>query len=464
MSESKVKRMTMPRFLLVIASLSVLSILNNMTNRSPNDDASLTEFRFDVQNSDDDTKQIIATAESDTKRAAVSTSSSTIHTQKHNLPKTRALIYMGIPKTGSTTIELLSKTYQKHLELDGYEMPWVLYREAAKTDNRLVENPVLKTGHQMPFAACFLNVSQCERSALSKHPCNKDLLRFGSDIAKRKKNLLVTAESFVRIQREGIKALAEYLSSRWDEIIIVVYYRRFYDWLASLYNQIYKRTGKGNNVLTASAKRENESINDFLALNIREPSSTKPTFTYFLVERLQEHFHKNQILVMNFNDKSMGGVDESFYCHAMPNAPNTCNAIRRKGGTIFNAGQNTFDYEDLLYVANKTGLVHIKNRKDFEKKWKQVQRYQENVLNKTSSNFKRLCPSADVLNKLWEFTLTAERSLFPDKFFKDENYIVDMKSEFDEAARTNLCKVDAEATLKEDSWKKFFKTMKKFST
>ena len=69
----------------------------------------------------------------------------------------------------------------------------------------------------------------------------------------------------------------------------------------------------------------------------------------------------------------MGDATESFYCHVMPDATNTCSAIRRQGNTIqANSASETFDYEDLVYIANMAGLIRIKNDEDFKMKARKV--------------------------------------------------------------------------------------------
>ena len=144
--------------------------------------------------------------------------------------RTRAVIHMGIHKTGTTSIQAQSYEKRDLLKLDGYEMPWYAYLERKRREGHEIELKVPYM-NQRNFATCFLS-SDAARKDRSSFPCDPDLLLSGTDIAQRNRNLFVTCESFVFIDPEGLDALASYLS-RWDEVTIVIYYRRFYSWIAS---------------------------------------------------------------------------------------------------------------------------------------------------------------------------------------------------------------------------------------
>ena len=101
-------------------------------------------------------------------------------------------------------------------------------------------------------------------------------------------------------------------------------------------------------------------------------------------------------------------------------------------------------------------MIQTDSKEDFKRKAQDLQRYNKLILNQSSSDFKRICPSTDVLNKLWQFSVSSERRLFPEKTLNG-SFLADMKLDFNKASKTKLCKVDSEATLKEEAWQMFFK-------
>ena len=378
--------------------------------------------------------------------------------------KTHAVIHMGIHKTGTSSIQSQSKRHGKELQLDGYQMPW-LVRQEDTTGRYYSKGDINKLPcNQVQFANCFTP----EAGHVYSLPCDEELLAVGTEIAKQKQNLLATAEDFSKAQKEGLEALYMYLS-KWDDISIVVYHRRFYSWIISWYNQMNKASG-AISIVEAAEKRQRQSIIDYIEATMSSKSSEEPKshHSFFLLERIKNFFDSNSIVLMDYHDQSKGDVIESFYCHAMPNATNTCNAIRRQGDTIkANSARETFDYEDLVYIANMTGLIRIKNDADFKMKARKVKNFQENVLKKTSNDFKRICPSPVVLEDLWDFSLKIERSLFPEYFFNDEgdgsslSYLATLRLDFEKTASSTMCKLDLQAILNQQQWKSFFRRLEK---
>ena len=135
---------------------------------------------------------------------------------------------MGIHKTGTSSIQSQSKRHGKELKLDGYQMPW-LVRQEDTTGRYHSKGDINKwPQNQVQFANCFTP----EAGHVYSLPCDEELLSVGTEIAKQKQNLFVTAEDFSKAQKEGLEALYMYLS-KWDDISIVVYHRRFYSWIIS---------------------------------------------------------------------------------------------------------------------------------------------------------------------------------------------------------------------------------------
>ena len=76
---------------------------------------------------------------------------------------------MGPQKTGSTSIQTLSKEHKWLLNLDGYAMPWAANLQSNQRDN--VKHATWE--NQVEFAICFLHPDAHERK---RYPCNPDHL------------------------------------------------------------------------------------------------------------------------------------------------------------------------------------------------------------------------------------------------------------------------------------------------
>ncbi|KAL7526824.1 hypothetical protein ACHAWF_001923 [Thalassiosira exigua] len=357
---------------------------------------------------------------------------------------------MGSHKTGSSSIQELTRQMIGLLKSDGYEMPWKADKE---TNFRSDDEGIQLSGgqgrldhNQVNFATCFLSPSEGEKR---RYPCDADLLLHGLDIAARDRNLLVSAETFSNMDDEGVNMLATYLS-RWDEVTIVVYYRRFYSWIGSVFNQIYKNRSLGD------ADRWDQPISSIMTELLDWKGYTVP-----LVERLRKRFENKSILVLNYHVESIRGLDESFFCRAVPNAARTCNAVRANSRSMrpLNERTSLVDCQDLAYGAKKAEWMRIDSDEEMAAVAGAVQRHVKKRVEAKGGNLKRLCPPPPILDRIWKKSLESEAALFPEGVDGTTTTSIDMmRSEFETAAKTTLCKVDVETTLRDGSWKTFFES------
>jgi hypothetical protein len=314
-------------------------------------------------------------------------------------------------------------------------MPWV-----AKEENNARGTPSnLMTENQVNFATCFLSPSE---DATQNNPCDPNLLLHGLDIAKRNRNLFVSAETLSKIDIEGVNLLSSYLA-HWQEVTIVIYYRRFFDWFISVYNEISK-----SRKITDTVKW-NTSIIDFATSHVGIYNANSSHYTPFVVDRLKTKF--DNIVVANYHDKSEGELDESFFCNIMPNATHTCNAIRSQTKHVkFNAKEN-LDYSDLAYGAKQAGLVEINSDQDMRRFAKKIEDHHEKAFN--GAPFRRECLPSHVLEEIWNITLASEMWMLPSS---TDTALAEMRADFERASNTTLCKVDVRKTLSDPSWIQFF--------
>jgi hypothetical protein len=358
--------------------------------------------------------------------------------------KTRAVVHMGIHKTGPSTIQSYSVLLQHELKLDGYENVKDMMQKVKRGDG---EKP-RETFHWMVengrFASCFTS----ERRTLHLPNCDPQILLNGLQLAERQISLFISFEDLSNINQEGASMLKTYLS-KWDEVTIIVYYRRYYSWILSAYHEM-------NRYKAMSSRRQ-------LLEYVNECSTVMPyIYAIPLIERLKAGGLGDKMKIVNFHDRSHGSLEETFYCHVMPYARNACDAIRSgKKVPPSNVGPN-FDYDDLALGARKARLIQFNDTNASETKFviQAIQNHQEKTLNLTTRDFPRLCPSEDTLNRIWNTSLMAEMSLFPSLFENFTEGESNMRNDFELAASTSLCVVNVNWILQQDTWESFFKSLK----
>ena len=176
-----------------------------------------------------------------------------------------------------------------------------------------------------------------------------------------------------------------------------------------------------------------------------------------LVQNLRIYFEEKNIVIRNFHEDSKDEkLVEKFFCRALPDATHTCNAIRLEEHKIprTNIANLDLDYRYLVIGAIQAGLVVLGRLP--ANPFKATQNHQEITLNLTSSNFRRICPKPDVLDRVWNITVTMERFFYPETV-NDKDHQAELRADFDIASSTSLCKLDVQSTLKEATWQDFFK-------
>ena len=120
------------------------------------------------------------------------------------------------------------------------------------------------------------------------------------EIANQGKNLLVSAETFDNIDPEGLRALSAYLSP-WDDVVIVIYYRRYYDYTISFYNQwVKERKLADTTKWTASIVDAIIGIDKVIPLG----------YTTEVVSRVRKYF--DNVVTINMHDDSQRDNIEKF--------------------------------------------------------------------------------------------------------------------------------------------------------
>ena len=144
------------------------------------------------------------------------------------------------------------------------------------------------------------------------------------------------------------------------------------------------------------------------------------------------------------------------------NTSQTCDKIQH--GTHNNVQRNSgvdLYYQDLAYAARVAGLVNIASDAEMSQVSLAARDYQEKILNLTSNDFRRVCLPPDIANALLEKSLEYEEKIFKHHDsriqFKPDD-MVDMKSDFEVAWQSKLCKIDVDEILEDEGWRAFFQS------
>ena len=349
--------------------------------------------------------------------------------------RTHAVIHMGVHKTGSTTIQALSAELIASLGRDGFEMPW---SSASFSKSR----SLLKIAgfNQVHFSTCFLKPSEGERKV---YPCVPELLLAGLEIAQRNKSLFISAETFDGIDDDGLKLMTAYLSS-WDHTSVIVFYRRYYDWLISVHGQI------------SNANPSFADLSSFISDQIR---SSQFSHTTNLVKRLKGH--ALDVVVLNFHEGEHG-LPEKFYCDAIPEIwQHTCQALRTNY-SMTALKQNTAKdntYEKIVKGAIDAGLVQLdpRNGLKFKAMCNSVKDYHEQTHSAKEDLLIKKCPPSDDLQLLLNISIELELDILPHLSQRPSKQPIE--EDFSRrVASGGFCGLNVDETLKLLEWKSYFES------
>ena len=373
-------------------------------------------------------------------------------------PVLHAVLHIGPHKTGTTTIQEISRQLVGTIVQDGYDMPWNHMDD--KTHLRLIQN-------QVQFTTCFIDAS----SAYNRiYPCtSKELLQSARDIAKQNHSLLISSETLSQ-NVTGLSKLAEFLTP-WEHVTIVVSYRHFYDWILSYHNSMTKRLGSWENCkdkfkANTTDDKLRPSIYDHLTSTSLMNHQEKRSFSNLLT-RYSQYF--DNIEVMNIHDEETE-LAVQFYCNAISDAPNTCNTVKEmlsspSSKVTANKGV-PLAYEDITYAAHRRGLINIQTPEQYKQIKAAAQNYHENTLKQSRSDFPLNCPSKDALDKLWNVSIEADKSYYAavaKSMGESGEYTAahekKLWDDFKVKTKTGSCELNMTALLELQVWKDFFNSL-----
>ena len=288
---------------------------------------------------------------------------------------------------------------------------------------------------------------------------------------------------------EGLDTITSEMCEVWKRVFmeeqdwnlkVVVSYRRFHNLIPSTYNQLYKR------VRVSREPRIRNTHEDWPGINgdYRIPSFHEyflDTFSDFypkekdksVYERIfknwencsdeLEIFDMYESKVMLDDGRVVDGSNEialNFICSSLKGVNHTCSELfQNKRRKLRDNVSVNLDYDILAVHAYENNLIS----EDLNRH-KVVQAIQSHV-KKENITLAQKCPSQDVLDYLYEWSLEVEQWIKKrTKFSNGENLSPSQLSAFNAdwekmLATEVLCTVDCDKLIKEAKWMEFFKEM-----
>jgi hypothetical protein len=333
--------------------------------------------------------------------------------------------HVGPHKTSTTAI-------QRFLAANKY-----LLREK---DN--IESPLMMPGH-FHGAEIVVNVARClsGRKGPKDMSCQQMLQSFQHFVAGARadsKNIVLSAEGFSFFNELQIQQFVQDYFAGW-EIRVIVFFRRFDDWLASLHFQKNRHT----------PFRERSNIVDFL-----EAPSIFSTVEFHYSHKVRERYQSvtdHNVTIVNFHTADEGrSLIEQFVCDGLQGmAPHTCRAAQRFVSIKINKS-HSLDSGFLLAEAleqNMLPLLDFANRTlSSDEETSLLARIDRKL--ETSTDLPVRCLSETAQGHVWNRT----KEWFPFDLERSKSL-----SKAENVSRSRTCCLDVSRVCALDDWKAFFR-------
>jgi len=331
------------------------------------------------------------------------------------------VIHVGPHKTGSTSLQ---------------EFFLVHHNDDLKKDN--YESPQFLNGRGKDHAA----LAFCIRTELTGMLCSAKIQRdrieyfesFVDDAAAHGSNILLSSEELDR-PNLNITQLTSVLVPHQYKIHVVVYYRRFYDWIHSIHNQVTK--GMGSQHLTFVQWLTDEALENYREIySVSVYNRYKETAGIFNVSVVNMHEDPD-----NFN------TNARFACDHMDNAPHLCRIAKSIPAEHINPSKSL----DWQLFRKNIDIYHSIDLSNLKKNtWEKIK-----VKFYEMTDIPRLCLSPQWKDKLLQKSLESEKTLTPESWYNSKEGLENLKSDFEGKINSKLCSMDIERILLSSDWQDF---------
>jgi len=407
----------------------------------------------------------------------------TIHDTNHTHPQSNFshdsykpffVMHIGPVKTGTTTLQCALQSLSPSLRKDGFV---VAETESCRPDineTALPSNLTWTKGGVATYDNVVLGKSfapnclgQWNESATGMPDCwTASYGKFAREEAQQNHSILISNEIIPQVTSKfSEKFVHDLVESLPDfRLVVVVTHRPWFEWVASLQDQMTKNflnrprdwPGRGTRV------RKMESLQNFIARQLkyrRRRKNKRSSQTYPFVDDAIHIFRNHsqvELKIVDIHEK--GDFVTNVVCKKLVGATKTCNSLKSDNGMLGdkNKAENKLWYDMLAVEAHNQGLVSRSRLQAY----KRIQEFQESKLNKTSTDFPKMCPPKSFLERIWKESIWTEKRVWSNQQHRKVERR--HRAAFDRAVEANkFCTINATTVLEDERWLDFFKSMKR---
>jgi len=225
----------------------------------------------------------------------------------------------------------------------------------------------------------------------------------------------------------------------------VVYYRRFYDYIFSIHNQISRDGGDfgTSQYLTFVQWLTNDE------LEIRQRWYSVAVYNRYL-----EAPGVFKVSVVNMHEELDNfDIITKFACDHLDQAPRLCNKAKSITAALQQNPSRSLSWK---LFRNSVKVYHSIKLSDSDKRWEQIEaKFNE------MTDIPRHCLSPELKNKLLQISLDSEIALTPESWHNSEEGLENLKSDFEEKSNSKLCSIYNEKILMSPEWQNFLTGLEK---
>ena len=388
----------------------------------------------------------------------------------------KLILHVGPPKTGTTSIQCgLARFSSKLAQMDNY------YYMGMECDLEEIQYDIQQqTGSKpiAPFYDLFTPIAYDHRDPPS------NIMEKFEEHHRRKHNVIISSEKFSLLDdsEETLSHLRNlFPSDKWD-VQVIVTYRRYYEWIPSMFYQIFDQDKPYREKLRVLPdlphQRWKQYPNDANMENIilKEHPTIYSTLTYgkkFPVTLFD--YHQND---EHSSSSSSDDLVTRFICHAIPDAHGTCNFLHRTNVTHANVRiTNSNDLWFLQREAMERELI-TEELDDVSMALLSLKFHTmyHNSTNKSKAPPHQVCLTKGEEQFLWNISYTAEKyilmdnpTLFSRMILGRERDQIRNEKELEQQhlddfktfqQRGKLCSMDFKKMMNDPEWKKVFRWIK----
>jgi len=371
-----------------------------------------------------------------------------------NNKKPTFVIHVGPPKTATTTLQQsLVLEYSPFLKQDNYT--YLGNRAGLPVPPTQLQTMLLDLNCQRKVAE-----ARHYNDSLAIIPCwmslKKELHSWkGQNVILSHENMASTWHEFQEGPGPFDWVSIKSLLSNWN-VVIVVGYRRFVEWIPSCIYEEEKPGKKPRRHLWQSqGGKHPDPFLPKLQNYIEKKEARMFRYTDSVMNVFGKHF---TVEILNIHDPR--GVLMTFLCDILPNADNACHhslqsTKSEKRANAASQEQAVIDYDRIVTAATDAGLLNTKTLSR-DSAVDRTRLFHEQALHETASNLPVVCLEEAKLSSLLEQSLDLERRVVP-QFYASELGERAHQESFSRMVHAHkFCSVDTNAVLRNETWRQFF--------